>query len=98
MCYDVYFDDYVFFVDGLLELLQCCWCGADFEFLVQVLEALLNRFEDRGAHGFFFTADDHEKLFYRFKSFMDEVLFVGNVVVVVVLYKVGSLLGELCYL
>ena len=44
----------------------------------ELLEALLAHFEDREAGGFFFTADDHEALLHRPKSFADEATPSGN--------------------
>ena len=39
---------------------------------------MLAHFEDREGGGFFFTADDHERLFHRAKSFADEATPSGN--------------------
>jgi uncharacterized protein len=95
---DAYLDDHAFLADGLLELLQCRWRPADLTFLTQLLDVLLSRFEDPLAHGFFFTADDHEALLHRSKSFADEALPAGNAVAAAVLCKAGNLLGETRYL
>ena len=48
--------------------------------------------------GFFFTADDHERLIHRGKSFSDDALPSGNAVAASVLCRAGFLLGELSYL
>ena len=93
-----YLDDYAFLADALLELLQTRWRSDDLVFLVELIEVMLARFEDPAAHGFFFTADDHEKLIHRMKSFADDALPSGNGVAASVLCRTAYLLGELRYL
>ena len=93
-----FLDDHAFLAQGLLELLQCRWRSADLVFLRELLDALLAHFEDPRDHGFFFTADDHEQLLYRSKSFADDLLPNGNAVAAMVLYRAGSLLAEPRYL
>ncbi|HKE45409.1 MAG TPA: hypothetical protein VKB41_12830, partial [Steroidobacteraceae bacterium] len=48
--------------------------------------------------GFFFTADDHEALMHRSKTFSDESLPNGNAVAARVFGRAGHLLGETRYL
>ena len=92
-----YLDDYANLARGLLELLQCRWRDADLELARELVEVLLARFEDaRG--GFFFTADDHERLIHRSKPFADEAVPAGNGVAAVTLVALGHLLGEQRYL
>jgi hypothetical protein len=92
-----YLDDYAFLLDGLLELLQTRWRSEDLSFAVQLADALLEHFEDdRG--GFFFTADDHEALIHRSKSFADEAVPAGNGSAAQALARLGWLLGETRYL
>ena len=93
-----YLDDYAFLADALLELLQTRWRTRDLEFLVQLVEVLLAKFEDRTVGGFFFTASDHERLIHRSKSFSDESLPAGNAIAAGVLGRLGYLLGEPRYL
>jgi uncharacterized protein YyaL (SSP411 family) len=57
-----YLDDTAFLLDALLELLQAEWRGADLRWARELADALLARFEDTEAGGFFFTSHDHEKL------------------------------------
>jgi hypothetical protein len=65
---------------------------------VELAEVLLTHFEDRAQGGFFFTADDHEALISRSKSFGDEALPAGNAVAAQALCQLGYLLGEPRYL
>ena len=90
-----YLDDHAFLADAILELLQTRWRSEDLTFLVELIEVMLARFEDPQAHGFFFTADDHEKLIHRMKSFADDAIPAGNGVAAAVLCRAGHLLGEL---
>jgi len=58
----------------------------------------LKHFEDRDAGGFFFTADDHEQLMHRSRSFSDEAVPAGNAIAAQALTRLGLLLGETRYL
>jgi uncharacterized protein YyaL (SSP411 family) len=93
-----YLDDYAFLADALLELLQTRWRSSDLVFAQELIAVLLTRFEDAQGGGFFFTADDHEKLIHRSKSFSDDALPSGNAVAAQVLCRLGFLLGEVSYL
>jgi uncharacterized protein YyaL (SSP411 family) len=59
---------------------------------------MLEHFEDREAGGFFFTADDHEQLILRPKTFGDDATPSGNGVAARLLVRLGSLLAEPRYL
>ena len=92
-----YLDDYAFLARGLVELLQCRWRDSDLEFARELADVLLAHFEDtRG--GFFFTADDHERLIHKPKPYMDESVPAGNGVAAHALLALGHLLGEQRYL
>ena len=96
--FSAYLDDYAFLLDGLLELLQTRWRSADLQFATALAAALLEHFEDRDAGGFFFTADDHEQLMHRSRSFSDEALPAGNAIAAQALTRLGLMLGETRYL
>ncbi|MCI0505500.1 MAG: thioredoxin domain-containing protein [Gammaproteobacteria bacterium] len=93
-----YLDDYVFLIDGILELLQARWNAEDLAFAIALADAVLEKFEDRKAGGFYFTSHDHETLIQRPKVLMDESLPAGNGVAAFVLQRLGHLLGEQRYL
>ena len=93
-----YLDDHAFLLDGLIELLQTRWRSTDLQFAIGIAEALLAHFEDAAAGGFFFTADDHEELMHRSKSFADEAVPAGNAVAAQALARLGLLLGDTRYL
>ena len=93
-----YLDDHAFLLDALLELLQTRWRSEDLTFATELAEALLSHFEDRESGGFFFTADDHEQLMHRSRSFSDEAVPAGNAIAAQALTRLGLLLGETRYL
>jgi len=95
---NAYLDDYVFLVDGILQLLQARWRKEDLAFVIELLDVVLLKFEDKEKGGFFFTADDHEKLILRPKPFSDDALPSGNGIAASVLVQAGHFLGEYRYI
>lgn len=93
-----YLDDYAFLLDGLLALLQTRWRSEDLTFAIGLADALLAHFEDHANGGFFFTADDHEALMHRSRTFSDEAVPAGNAIAAQALTRLGLLLGETRYL
>lgn len=93
-----YLDDHAFLLDGLIEMLQTRWRRIDLEWARALADLLLDRFEDREAGSFYFTADDHEPLIQRPRPFMDEATPSGNGVAAYSLLRLGRLLGEPRYL
>ncbi len=93
-----YLDDYAHLADAIIELLQCRWRSRDLVFAGELAEALLKHFEDRNNGGFFFTADDHERLFHRPRTISDDATPSGNGTATRALLRLGYLLGENRYL
>ncbi len=91
---DGYLDDYAFLIDALLTLLAARWRPADLDFAIALAEVLLTRFADDERGGFFFTADDHERLLQRSRTFSDDALPSGNGIAARALAELGHLLGE----
>ncbi len=89
-----YLDDYAFLAAALIELLQCEYLQADLDLAEALAEVLLEQFEDREAGGFFFTAQDHEKLVHRPKPGHDSALPSGNGVAAFALTRLAALTGE----
>jgi uncharacterized protein YyaL (SSP411 family) len=96
--FSAYLDDYAFLLDALLELMQTRWRAGDLEFAIEIAEAMLAHFEDKQDGGFYFTADDHEKLLQRPKPLADDATPSGNGVAAFTLARLGHLLGEAHYL
>jgi uncharacterized protein YyaL (SSP411 family) len=92
-----YLDDYVFLLDAVLTSLIIVEDEANVNFARELADALLNHFYDAEEGGFFFTADDHEKLLYRPKTFMDEALPASNGVAVRVLMEMGQRFNDSRY-
>jgi uncharacterized protein len=95
---NAYLDDYVFLADAILELQQTRFDSGELQFARELLEVVLQHFEDPHGGGFFFTSDDHEQLIHRSKSFADDATPAGNGVAAYVLQRMGHLLGEPRYL
>jgi hypothetical protein len=96
--FPAYLDDYAFLLQGLLELLQVRWRTADLQFADELAKTLLSHFEDRERGGFYFTADDHEALIHRSRTFADEAVPAGNAIAAYALNRLGFLLGTTAYL
>lgn len=93
-----YLDDHAYLLDALLELLQVRWRSQDLTLARHLADILLEHFEDPEHGGFFFTADDHEALIQRPKTFADEAMPSGNGVAALALHRLGHLLGEPRYI
>ena len=72
-----YLDDYAFLLDALLELQQVRVRGDELAFAQQLAEVCWALRGPAGG-GFFFTADDHETLIHRRKTFSDDATPSGN--------------------
>jgi uncharacterized protein len=95
---NAYLDDYVFLIDGIMELLQARWNNDGLAFAVQLMDTVLQHYADTERGGFFFTANDHEQLIYRPKPAGDDAIPSGNAVAVRCLLQLGHVLGETRYL
>ncbi len=93
-----YLDDHAYLLDGLAALLESHWRDEDARFARTLADLLLERFEDPGAGGFFFTAHGHERLIQRPKPTADDALPPGNAIAARALLKLGHLFGETRYL
>src|SRR3990167_8240310 len=93
-----FLDDYVFLIDALLTSLQITWQSEHLLFATKLADAVLTHFYDSANGGFFFTANDQEKLLYRPKTLTDEAMPSGNGVAVRIFLILGYLLGESRYL
>ena len=93
-----YLDDHANMILGLLALLAARWRDQDMALATFLADELLNRFEDRDAGGFFFTAHDHERLIHRSKPTSDDAMPPGNGQAARALMSLGHLAGEPRYL
>jgi uncharacterized protein YyaL (SSP411 family) len=91
--FPAYLDDHAFLLAGLIELLGTRFRVSDLEFALRLADTLLERFEDPDG-GFYFTANDHEALIQRPKSFGDEAVPAGNGMAARALLRLGYLVGN----
>ncbi|MBN1774552.1 MAG: thioredoxin domain-containing protein [Deltaproteobacteria bacterium] len=91
--FPAYLDDHAFLLDALLELLQARWRSDDLDHAAAIADRLLDSFADP-AGGFYFTADDHERLLYRARGGADGALPSGTGIAVRGLLRLGRLLGR----
>ncbi len=88
-----FLDDHAFLLEALLEMLQLRWRTRDLTWARALAGRLLTRFRDP-AGGFFFTADDHERLIQRPKPLGDDSTPSGNGVAARALLRLGHILAE----
>ncbi len=93
-----FLDDHAALLSALVATLQARWRETDLALARDLAEALLGRFADPEAGGFFQTADDHETLPYRPKPLADDPIPSGNGLAAVSLGQIGHLLADTRYL
>ncbi|MCH2181853.1 MAG: thioredoxin domain-containing protein [Mariniblastus sp.] len=89
---DGYLDDYAYFVVALLDLYRASFDENWIEQAVSIARLMVRHFQ--GANGFYFTADDQERLIARSKSFQDSSVPSGNAMAALGLLQLGRLLGD----
>ncbi|MCP4189103.1 MAG: thioredoxin domain-containing protein [Planctomycetaceae bacterium] len=95
---NAYLDDYAFLIDGLIALHQAT---GDVRWLNQadaLMQLQIDGFWDDSAGGFFFTANDHEKLIARSKQVTDGARPAGNSISAANLIYLGVHLDKADYL
>jgi hypothetical protein len=96
--YNAYLEDYTFLADGLIALYQSTFDSRWYYWVEELIDRVLNHFQDRNGGGFFDTSDDHESLIYRPKSLQDNAVPSGNSMAGSTLLKYGLLSGNHSYL
>ncbi|NJD86484.1 MAG: thioredoxin domain-containing protein [Betaproteobacteria bacterium] len=91
---NAYLDDHAFLLAALLEVLQADFREDDLAWAEALGDALLERFRDDAAGGFFFTSHDHERLIQRPKPGHDNATPSGNGVAAWALGRLACLSGE----
>jgi hypothetical protein len=94
---DAYLDDYVFVIQGLLDLYEATfdvkWLGASRD----LADAMIKRFWDSKRGGFFFTEAGKSDIITRSKRSYDSAIPAGGAVAVRVLVRLAILTGETSY-
>jgi uncharacterized protein YyaL (SSP411 family) len=91
---DAYLDDHAYLLAALLEMLESEFDAGTLDWAKDVGRALMERFHDPRAGGFYFTAHDHEKLIQRPKPGPDNATPSGNGVAALALHRLAFLTGE----
>ncbi len=89
-----YLDDYAFFIWGLLELYETTFDVSYWQIALKLNETALNQFWDSKNHGFYFTAEDAEKLLVRKKEVYDGAIPSGNSVMMWNLLSLARMTGN----
>jgi uncharacterized protein YyaL (SSP411 family) len=95
---DAYLDDYAYLVNALVTLYEATFDERWIDEAVRLADVMRQRFEDKEAGGFFYTADDHEQLIARNKDFHDASVPSGNGMAATALIRLGKLTGRSEYL
>jgi uncharacterized protein YyaL (SSP411 family) len=89
-----YLDDYACLANGLVSLYEATFSSSYLEQAVALMQVVLKKFGDGKGGGFFYTADDQEKLIVRGKDFLDNAVPSGNAVAATVLMRIAKLTGD----
>ena len=84
-------EDYAFFIWGLIELYEATFEIRYLQTAVDLNRDMIQHFWDDGAGGFYFTADDGEKLLIRTKEIYDGAIPSGNSVAAHNLLRLGRI-------
>ena len=92
-----FLDDTAFLLDAALELLRCQVTSDTLNIACALANELCEHFEDQDNGGFFFTANDGEKLIRRLKTADDNATPSGNGVAARALLTLSWLSGNIAY-
>ena len=87
-------DDYSFFIFGLIELYEATFSTKFLREAIRLQKVMIDHFWDKETGGFFFTADDSEKLLTRAKEIRDGALPSGNSMGLLNLVRLARLIGN----
>ncbi len=88
-----FLDDYAFLIVALLDLYQLKFDPLRLQQADQLTQVMLQHFA-RPEGGFFFTADDQEKLISRPLTFLDSSIPSGNAMAALALLRLGRITGD----
>jgi uncharacterized protein len=89
-----YADDYAFFISGLIELHLAAREPRYLEEALLLNSIFIRHFWDNDHGGFFFTADDGEKLLVRKKEIYDGAIPSGNSMALLNLVRLARITGD----
>jgi len=88
-----YLEDYAYLTDAFVTLYEATFDPRWIREAIRFAETMLARFADE-AGGFYFTADDHERLIARTKDLHDGSVPSGNAMAVTALLRLAALTGR----
>src|SRR3954453_2393366 len=94
---NAYLEDHAFLLEALLALYEATFEPRWFAEARALADAILARFADPDAGGFFSTSSDHEELVVRRKDLEDAPIPSGSSSAAVGLLRLGALTGEARY-
>jgi hypothetical protein len=86
--------DYALLIEGLLELYEATFDRRWLDVAVKLNKTTLELYWDDEHGGFYFTADDHEKLISRSKDVRDSATPSGNSVQLMNMLRLATMLGD----
>lgn len=89
-----FLEDYASLLEGFLALYEATFDLDWIRHARTLADAMIDRFQDGEAGGFFMTGQDQEKLIVRPKTAADESIPAANGLAALALLKLGALLGE----
>ena len=95
---DAYLDDYACLINGLVSVYEAGFDERYIDAAVELADQMIAHFADRDYGGFFFTADDSEKLISRQKDLQDSATPSGNSMAATAVLRLGKLTGRSDYI
>ncbi len=94
---NAYHEDYAYLTHALVDLYEATFDAAILKWATDLADDMIERFHDPENGGFYFTANDHEKLFHRDKNPYDSATPSANSVAVHALLRLAALAGNAQY-
>ncbi|MFX0071931.1 MAG: thioredoxin domain-containing protein [Candidatus Hermodarchaeota archaeon] len=91
---EAYLNDYTFLIWGLIELYETTFDSYYLKTALHLNEILIEHFWDNDIGGFYFTADDSEKLIVRTKEIYDGAIPSGNSIAILNLLRLSYITGN----
>lgn len=93
-----YLDDYTILANALVTLYEATFDESYIARAVELIDIVMTHFGDGDRGGFYYTADDHERLLTRTRDLTDNATPGGNSMATMALLRLGNLLGRSDYL
>lgn len=94
---DAYLDDYAYLINALVTLYEADFDERWIDHATALAEVVMQRFHDPHDGGFFYTADDHERLIARQKDLQDSSVPSASGMIATALLRLGALTGRTAF-